>query len=859
MSFRVVIPRPGSAMRIAAGGAAAFADGSCVASRGGTVVHASAIWRRAPLATASGDDGTPLIIEYRHRASAGGVIPGTGVKRDPVRGGEAEILAARALDRAMRPRFKSETACYETVHVTATVHASDGVYDPVALASNACAAALELARVPWAGPPGTVRVGAGAVDGEVWHVDPTLQQLTEGGFDLLYAAAPTDEPSALMVELGCMPRYTNSQVSAAIAEAHGAACVVADAVSELARLCRDRYPMPGRDAPPEEAVLAEALALARAEARAFEDRYVHMYRGYSPGDLGTGDVSVVLGKSARGKLQHELNAAANEKCTTALSAFEDHLAVLAAKRGVDQVARSAFARAALEQRVDGRKPLELRPLQVETDVLPTVTGGNPHGSARFTRGETDVLANVVLDAPPQHRVFALDSDPMAAFHEHAAYRRTDALAKRKRGAVDLPPSTLAVLSPKLNRDPSEPNMPNLTKTSKPGVSGAAESPWAPLQPLDALGRRLIVHYEFPSHATATAAASMSANRRAVGHGALAERALAPLFPTRDAFPYTARVSCDVLASNGSSSMATVVAASLALFDAGVPLVEPVAGVSVGAVGSDSADLAGRGLMVDLNGTEDHFGDMDLKVGGTRTRITALQLDVKPKDGVPLSVLCRAFDAAEVARGTIFAKMVSEKAPPKKKAPRALTDDELVSEETGCLFEEITRAGEVRAPQAGLAQPRADLRPNAPRVQVVKFDPARLVDLLGRSGSTLKTIERAHRCTIDTSVDGEATVFAKFAPDCAAAVFEVQEIVADVEIGAELIGTVIEMREYGALVRVLRDREGLLHVSQLANADDRTESFLPGDSVVVRVIGVDPILGHVKLSRKGYPLHNGGKD
>lgn len=325
---------------------------------------------------------------------------------------------------------------------------------------------------------------------------------------------------------------------------------------------------------------------------------------------------------------------------------------------------------------------------------------------------------------------------------------------------------------------------------------------------------------------------MAANRRAIGHGALAEKAMRSVIPPPDSFPYTVRLTSEVTGSNGSSSMATICGATLALLDAGVPISYPVAGVSVGfAAADDFADdnesVSSRsGLLLDITGTEDHYGAMDFKIGGTKDGVTALQLDVKRP--LPLEVIGQALDLAKAGRNAMLDEM------------------SVLSDESSCgIISHLS--------------PRDALKESAPRVAVVRFDPLRKRDLIGPGGAVLRQLEDRFGVSLDLTQEGQCLLYGANRDMVAKARSAVMDLVADVVAGEIYDGIVIEIKDFGAIIELLRNKEGLLHVSELdADSESHPKGNLGvvgkhlriGQKVEVRCIGVDPVQGSIRLSRKG---------
>jgi len=805
---KVIVPRHRDTLILQAGGCAPLADASCVARRGGTVVHASVAWRWA-----SPDDvlhftggGAPLMVDFRHPASSAGMQPTTMNGRENARPSDQEVLAARCVDRALRPRFFSDGAL-EAVRVDIEVASSDGDGDVVTLGTNAASCALALAGVPWKGPVGASRLSR---RGASFTRDPPLW-FCEHGFDLLYATGDGlgDDKRCVSLELGCAPTRDAILIEA-LQEAHACASPIVDAINALAPALTMDHPL--------NAERERLDALATMSARSHLQELVAFFAGRSFRD-GEDPAS----KRDRGAAQDRAFFTAIEGVKATLEG-EPRAVAAAAKRAVEHLGREAMSTAAQDDgRADGRRIHQLRDLRARCTTLP-----QPHGSASFARGETEVAATVTLAAPPSRRVPSLDAEPAAAYREHAAWRRTDPRASRRRRPRES----------QFDREVSE------------SVRNA--------------DRRLLLHYDFPASATGGTEDIARANRRAVGHGALAERALASVFPHRTRFPYATTVRTSVTASSGSTSMAAVCAASLALHDCGVPLKAPVGAASVG--------LAGDTLLVDPTGTEDHFGSMDCKVAGTRVGATAAQVDVKG-DGVPLAVLAAAFGKAAAARREVLVAMDAcalggegLRVPHMPKdAPFALVHDAAVKEAPAPAapsFLQRLFGGAAPAPAPAkppvkrgnrpptAREPRARLKRHAPRVAVVKFDAARIGDLIGPRGDTLRRIEDETGADVDArTVPGEVTIFADAMAKCSSARKLVLDVVGEIRLGDEVRGTVTEVRDYGCLVQFSRSREGLVHKSEYRGWPAKLEELSVGDDVELHVIGLDPVLGVVKLSRR----------
>ena len=929
-SSRVLIGRgSGSAgIEIRAEAVSPYANGSCLATQGGTVVFASCVWKQKTATDESRSSFLPLTVEFRHKSAAAGRIPGNARRREPPRASEPEILAARFLDRAIRPRFDKNGSFYEQLLVTTTVEASDGVHDPVALATNAASAALAIARAPtFLGPVGCVRLGY--VD-DAFSLDPSLDLLESGGFDLLCASS--EAPSKIIaLELGCAPHFDDQTIARSFQIAADAAKLMADAQTSLvdALYATEQTTPPvsffqnktnvlatttAGDAQTTEEVAAAAAfdrdqrrrhledIAERAHGDDFRDLYSGLWRS------GNSDDPVDLAsKQTRGALQQALFAEAAANVTFLASSApdddenatdedddeqqddseassseeddseeassydeeeeeeeEDEEVASSSSNGstklvygeseiwsaVEACAGRGFARAALEEgrRVDGRGLDEVRPIVALADMFPSF--GGPHGAGDFARGETRVMATTALDAPPRIRRLPWDKDADGPRKEHEQWRRTvpEATKSSLKGFVAKHAGDAEVFSemsvafkPRSGTTEFQQKGPSMTRV--------IEAP-----------RRFCLHYEFP--ASAIGRPDPSSERRAIGHGALAERCVAAVFPTFEEFPYSVRVAATVLASNGSTSMATICAASLALFDAGVPLRSAVAGISLGLASLDDQET----LLTDLNGTEDHYGDMDFKVGGTRDFVTAIQLDVKPADGVSVSVLATGLEKAKSARGLLIdaclqarAKITDKIAPSKKNnnkksVSKTTTTTTTTTQQPFQVIvgddEDTSEPSSSKEPRTFvLRDPRREPKNHAPRVERLVFERERLADLVGPRGQTLRDIEARYRCAVETGTDGEVIIFALDKADALNAKAHVSEIVADIQIGDKLQAVVTDVREFGALVKLLRNREGLLHISEFKGHPDKREELAVGQNLEVTCIGIDSILGNLKLSRR----------
>jgi polyribonucleotide nucleotidyltransferase len=457
----------------------------------------------------------------------------------------------------------------------------------------------------------------------------------------------------------------------------------------------------------------------------------------------------------------------------------------------------------------------IRPLSVTVPALPD----SVHGSAIFARGDTQVLCTATLGAPVdgvvKNNPFQETVDPRSA--------GTEAQSNIPRGPYDdLPVGSLRYLR---SQEALLSDLNSRKVKAEAELTGQSGT-------LDEV-RRFFLHYDFPSFSTGEVPGrGMAANRRAIGHGALAEKALRSTLPPPEEFPYTVRVTSEVMGSNGSSSMATVCGATLALLDAGIPIAQPVAGVSIGLAASNFVEQRESGndsscLLVDITGTEDHYGACDFKVAGTRDGVTALQLDVK--EPLPMGTLLEALDLAKAGRNAILDQM------------------SVLSDEASCgILSDLS--------------PRSVLKDSSPRVAIVRFDPLRKRDLIGPGGAVLRQLEDRFGVSLDLTQEGQCLLYGANPDMVSKARSAVMDLVADVVEGEVYDGTVIEIKDFGAIIELLRNKEGLLHVSELSDDSDShptgnfgkvNQHLRIGQQIQVLCIGVD-LQGSIKLSRRRVP-------
>jgi polyribonucleotide nucleotidyltransferase len=513
----------------------------------------------------------------------------------------------------------------------------------------------------------------------------------------------------------------------------------------------------------------------------------------------------------------------------------------------EQLMKRSMAQASIDHgcRADGRASVnEIRPIQCNSPFLPPTV----HGSAFFSRGETQVMCTTTLAAPrlglPTQQQFDTLHDRPRSTSSKTKSRNYSETEDQNSSDDELVGSlrytqNYAVLESDMNS--------RNVRASAERVGDSGDT-WEQT-------RRFFLHYDFAPFCVGGGTGKSSSgggrgpNRRAIGHGRLAERALWPSIPPPHLFPYAMRVTSEVTGSNGSSSMASVCGGTLALLDAGVPLLAPCAGVSVGLVVDKDREVKGGEadntnvhiLLLDLTGTEDHFGEMDFKVAGTSTGVTAAQLDVKlDGKGIPLNTLLEAFDVAKLGRHQILQTMAEQVQPP-------------VSFNKGRTFLEYDGS-----------PPRLVARDNpkitAPRVEVVRFHPTRKRDLVGPGGAVLRQMEERFGVSLDLSQEGQCLLYGNDAEDVEKCKMAVMDLVADVEVGGVYEGTVIMIKDFGAIVELLRNKEGILHISELTDDDEARRHpegnfgvvkglLRVGQKIEVLCTAVDVVQGSIKLSRR----------
>jgi len=683
-------------LSIETGRLAKQADGAAVVRYGDTIVLVTACHAATPR---EGIDFLPLTVDYREYTYASGRIPGGFFKREG-KPAEKEVLTSRLIDRPIRPLFPSGWR-YET-QVIALVLSADQDNDSDVLAVTGASAALAFSEIPFTRTIAGVRVGR--VDGE-FIVNPTYEERKRGTLDLVVAGSAD---AIVMVEAGAREVGEEDMVRA-LEFGHAHIRQIVALIDEMAR-----------------EVGRPKLAVPKKEIGA------DFYREVEE------KVFVPLSEAMRIRGKIESYDRVDQLLEELIASFpeEEVERRLEAKAIFKELKEKVLRDEVLERRrrLDGRAFDEIRPIWIEVGMLPRA-----HGSAVFTRGETQALVTATLGtAEDQQKVEMVEGETY---------------------------------------------------------------------------KRFMLHYNFPPFSVGEVAFLRGPGRREVGHGALAERALAPVVPGEEQFPYTIRVVSDILESNGSSSMATVCGGSLAMMDAGVPLRAPVAGVAMGLILDEHTGK--YAVLTDIAGAEDHYGDMDFKVAGTREGITALQMDIKVT-GITTAIMREALEQAR--RGRLF------------------------------ILDRMNEA---------LAAPRPHISAFAPRIVTLKIPTDKIRDVIGPGGKTIRGIIEKTGVKIDVEDDGRVNVASNDESSAARAIAMIQELTAVPELNKTYLGRVQRITDFGAFVEIMPGVDGLLHVSEIAlhRVKDVRDELSEGDQVLVKVINIDPT-GKVRLSRKALLVEEG---
>ncbi|MDR3568541.1 MAG: polyribonucleotide nucleotidyltransferase [Syntrophobacteraceae bacterium] len=689
MKHTVEVEVGGRLLRFETGEVARQAGGSVLMKYGDTVVLVTATKEDR---IREGIDFVPLSVDYHEMSYAAGRIPGGFFRREIGRPSEKETLTSRFIDRPIRPLFPKKWS-YET-QVIATVMSVDMENEPDVIALTGASAALHISSIPFAGPVAAVRVGR--VNGE-FVINPSASVLEKSDMNIVVAGS---REAVVMVEGGAN-FVPEEHIADAIMFAHQQAIVpLIDAQEELRKLVGNP-----KIAPPEPVSDQTLIDRISGTARAEMGEVMT-----TPDKLLRRDRKKALKTRVRQELAADYEGREKE-IDAALDELEK------------KVVRSMMVKE--RRRIDGRAFDEVRPITIEVGKLPRT-----HGSALFTRGETQVIAVVTLgSSSDEQKIEALAGETFKAF---------------------------------------------------------------------------MLHYNFPPFSVGEVKPLRGPGRREIGHGALAERAIKPSLPTNGQFPYTIRVVSEVLESNGSSSMATVCGASLALMDAGVPVSGAVAGIAMGLVKEEDEFI----VLSDILGDEDHLGDMDFKVTGNELGITAFQMDVKIS-GVNREILKKALDQARSGRLHILEKMKNS-----------------------------------------IVQPRVELSRYAPRVVTIQINPDKIRDVIGPGGKVIRALVAETGAKIDIDDSGRVVVMSPDAEACDKAIGKIRSITTEPEIGQLYMAKIVRVTDFGAFAEILPNTEGLIHISQLEHQRVRkvTDVVNEGDEVLVKVIDIDKD-GRIRLSRK----------
>jgi len=677
----------GRKMVIETGRVAKQANGAVTVRYGDSMILASVCATREPVAK---QDFLPLSVDYREKSYAAGKIPGGFFKREG-RPSEKEILSARIIDRPLRPMFPK--GFRNEVQIIVMVLSHDRENDPDVLGFIGAAAALAISDIPFGSTLAGVKVGR--INGNL-VINPTIPQVDESDINITLAGT---EDSITMVEGGAY-EVAESDMLEALRFGHDAIKQITAKIDELKGLC-GKNKMTFTPAEQNEELMSKIDGLLGERLKEANRLTLKDER-----------------RDAKYAVMDEIWAALEESYPDDRATTLSHIQ----ERDYAEMRRMIVEDG---RRLDGRTFDEVRPISCDVSVLPRT-----HGSALFTRGQTQALATVTLGTKiDEQRLDELEGESTKSY---------------------------------------------------------------------------MLHYNFPPFSVGEVRPIRGVGRREIGHGALAERALNPIIPVGERFPYTIRIVSDILESNGSSSMASICGGSLAMMDCGVPIKAPVAGIAMGLIKSNDKVI----VLTDILGDEDHFGDMDFKVAGTAEGVTALQMDIKIQ-GIDLGTMAMALEKAKTARLHILGEM-------------AKTID----------------------------HPRSDISPYAPRIITIKINPEKIGDVIGPGGKVIRAIVEETGAKIDIDDDGTVLIASVEATAGEAARDRVLAIVEEPEVGREYLGTVKRIADFGAFVEILPGTDGLVHISELAyERVERVEDVLKvGDTVKVKCINIDSD-GKVRLSRK----------
>jgi len=687
MDHKLTIDFGGRPFSIETGKVAKQANGSVMVQYGETVVLVTAVTSEKKR---EGIDFIPLTVNYLEMTYAAGRIPGGFFKREG-RPSDRETLISRFIDRPLRPLFQK--GFQNEIQIIATVLSADQDNDPSTLGMIGASCALSLSDIPFDGPIAGAKVGR--IDGE-FVLNPTHEELEMSDIDLFVAGS---EDAIIMVE-GSAKEAREDEILEAILFGHQSLKPVIDLQKEM-KSAFGVSPRAFELQKPEEGVYEKVEAVASEKLQ---------------------DIFHITEKGTRRERLEEILQLLYEELGA-----EEESSQRMIKIAFEEVYRKLIRKLILEQRqrIDGRGLSQIRPISCEVGILPRT-----HGSALFTRGETQVLAVVTFGtSEDEQKINSLLGETYKSF---------------------------------------------------------------------------MLHYNFPPFSTGEVAPLRSPSRREIGHGALAERAILPVLPSSEKFPYTIRIVSEVLESNGSSSMATVCGSTLSLMDAGVPIKAPVAGIAMGLI-LENGEMA---VLSDILGDEDHFGDMDFKVAGTAEGVTAIQMDIKIR-GISKEIMRKVLDQAKEGRFHILGRM-----------------------------------------RETISEPRKDLSRHAPRIVSLQVKQERIRDVIGPGGKNIRAIVDQTGVKVDVEDSGLVKLASPNYEAIEKAIYMIKRLTQEVEVGALYTGKVVKILGFGAIVELYPGTDGLVHISQLAEGHVKEVSDIlkEGDEVLVKVIDIDP-QGRIRLSRK----------
>jgi len=687
MEYKLEIDLGGRPFSIETGKVAKQANGSVLVQYGDTVVLVTAV---ASDKKREGLDFIPLTVNYLEMTYAAGRIPGGFFKREG-RPSDRETLISRFIDRPLRPLFPK--GFQNEIQIIATVLSADQDNDPSILGMIGASSALSISDIPFGGPIAGAKVGR--IDGE-FVLNPTHEEMELSDIDLFVAGS---EDAIIMVE-GSAKEVKEEEILEAILFGHQSLKPVIDLQKKM-KAESGATPREFELRKPEETLYERVSALA-------EEKLMETCQITEKG-------------KRRERLEEVLQSTLQE------SGAEDEPTQKMVKVAFEEIYRKLVRKSILEkkQRIDGRQLSEIRQISCEVGILPRT-----HGSALFTRGETQVLAVVTFGtSEDEQKINSLTGETYKSF---------------------------------------------------------------------------MLHYNFPPFCTGEVSPLRSPSRREIGHGALAERAILPVLPSNEKFPYTIRIVSEVLESNGSSSMATVCGATLSLMDAGVPIKAPVAGIAMGLILEE-----GEGVVLsDILGDEDHLGDMDFKMAGTSEGVTAIQMDIKVQ-GISKEIMRKVLDQSREGRFHILSRM-----------------------------------------RETISEPRKDLSRHAPRIVSLQVKQEKIRDIIGPGGKNIRSIVDQTGVKIDVDDSGLVKLASPNYEAIEKAIYMIKRLTQEVEVGALYTGKVVRILGFGAIVELFPGTDGLVHISQLAEGHVKEVSDIlkEGDEVLVKVIDIDP-QGRIRLSRK----------